>query len=237
MATYPKIIKLNVGGLKYQTSLTTLQTYPDSMLGRMFGGNFQSTVNENGEYFIDANGEIFKYILDFLRRDKLMLPDDFKEFDLLMGEADFYQIQPLIDKIIELRTHRDKKETTSLLCVWTTHWFSDEMGDVYGHGLYSAYVKSSGLFQKISLDDYGTSYDNVHEDLKKEGYKLVKKTDELPYDKLRSALVTFGVTSLPKPVGEDGEGTDYVIEIWAKIEMESNLFTQKNLEVSQSHEV
>jgi hypothetical protein len=29
-------------------------------------------------YFIDRDGEIFRYVLSFLRTSKLLLPDDFK---------------------------------------------------------------------------------------------------------------------------------------------------------------
>lgn len=38
----------------------------------------------------------FSYILNFLRTSELTLPCDFKETELLRKEADFYQIEPLI---------------------------------------------------------------------------------------------------------------------------------------------
>ncbi|XP_016130070.1 BTB/POZ domain-containing protein KCTD6-like isoform X1 [Sinocyclocheilus grahami] len=89
-------VTLNVGGQLYTTSLSTLQRYPDSMLGAMFRGDFPTTRDTQGNYFIDRDGPLFRYILNFLRTSKLTLPCDFKETELLRKEADFYQIEPLI---------------------------------------------------------------------------------------------------------------------------------------------
>ena len=89
-------ISLNVGGTRYTTSLSTLMRYPDSMLGRMFGGDFPTAKDKDGACFIDGDGQLFRFVLNFLRRNELSLPEDFKELDLLKKEADFYQIEPLI---------------------------------------------------------------------------------------------------------------------------------------------
>ena len=90
-------VTLNVGGHLYTTTLSTLQRYPDSMLGAMFRGDFPTTKDSKGNYFIDRDGTLFRYILNFLRTSELTLPSDFSEKDLLRKEADFYQIEPLID--------------------------------------------------------------------------------------------------------------------------------------------
>ncbi|CAI9723778.1 POZ domain-containing KCTD6 [Octopus vulgaris] len=50
-----------------------------------------------------VDGFMFRYILNFLRSKKLSLPMDFKEYDLLLTEADFYQIKPLIQDLCKLR--------------------------------------------------------------------------------------------------------------------------------------
>ena len=36
-----QVIELNVGGMLYTTTRSTLTKFPDSMLGRMFGGDTQ----------------------------------------------------------------------------------------------------------------------------------------------------------------------------------------------------
>ncbi|XP_043934742.1 BTB/POZ domain-containing protein KCTD6 isoform X4 [Protopterus annectens] len=89
-------VTLNVGGHLYTTSISTLTRYPDSMLGAMFRGAFPTARDSQGNYFIDRDGPLFRYILNFLRTSELTLPQDFKETDLLRKEADFYQIEPLI---------------------------------------------------------------------------------------------------------------------------------------------
>jgi len=95
------IVNLNVGGIKYSTTRSTLCKYPESMLGAMFSQNMPSNVDIDGYYFIDRNGKIFEYILQYLRSDELSLPKEFKDFDLLKREMDFFQIKPLIEKTVE----------------------------------------------------------------------------------------------------------------------------------------
>lgn len=108
-----EIIHLNVGGTVYTTTRSTLCRYPDSMLGAMFRGDIPSRLDHNGHYFIDRDGECFKYILNFLRSTKLSLPNDFKDYDLLLCEADFYQIRPLIELIahMELESSANKSHS------------------------------------------------------------------------------------------------------------------------------
>ncbi|KAL2104002.1 hypothetical protein ACEWY4_000870 [Coilia grayii] len=94
-----KPVTLNVGGHLYTTTLSTLQRYPDSMLGGMFRGDLPTTRDSQGNYFIDRDGTLFRYILNFLRTSELILPVSFTELDLLRKEADFYQIEPLIHSL------------------------------------------------------------------------------------------------------------------------------------------
>ncbi|XP_061437381.1 BTB/POZ domain-containing protein KCTD6-like [Lethenteron reissneri] len=94
-------VTLNVGGHLYSTSRATLRRYSDSMLGAMFSGDLPTARDAQGHYFIDRDGPLFRYVLNFLRTSELTLPQDFKEIDLLRKEADFYQIEPLIQCLNE----------------------------------------------------------------------------------------------------------------------------------------
>ncbi|XP_038830864.1 BTB/POZ domain-containing protein KCTD21-like [Salvelinus namaycush] len=92
-------VSLNVGGEIYTTTLDTLTRYRDSMLGAMFTGQISTLRDTRGNVFIDRDGKVFRYILNFLRSSSLDLPDRFSEMRLLRREADFFQIRPLLDEI------------------------------------------------------------------------------------------------------------------------------------------
>ncbi|KAK3600777.1 hypothetical protein CHS0354_009206 [Potamilus streckersoni] len=118
MGTTPngEIIHLSVGGVEYKTTRATLCKYPNSMLGAMFSSTLSTHVDQTGCYFIDRDGEIFKYILNYLRSSRLSLPTGFANLDQLSLEADFYQILPLIKELKEL------KEMEQRLRVSPTHF-------------------------------------------------------------------------------------------------------------------
>ena len=60
---FEKAVKLNVGGVLYKTSLTTLVKDTNSMLAAMFSGRFELKLDEDGSYFIDRDGELFRYCM------------------------------------------------------------------------------------------------------------------------------------------------------------------------------
>lgn len=49
----------------------------------------------DGTYFIDRDGELFRYILDFLRTGKVLLPENFQDMPRLREEAKFFKINEL----------------------------------------------------------------------------------------------------------------------------------------------
>ena len=55
-------VTLNVGGCVYSTSMSTLQRYPDSMLGAMFRGELPSVWYARGKYFIYREGPLFGWL-------------------------------------------------------------------------------------------------------------------------------------------------------------------------------
>ncbi len=63
-------ITLNVGGIHYTTTIDILTRYKDSMLALMFSGQWnmkQEEVDEDGNIFIDRDGILFKYVLEYLQ--------------------------------------------------------------------------------------------------------------------------------------------------------------------------
>ncbi|KAK9687657.1 hypothetical protein K7432_014703 [Basidiobolus ranarum] len=81
-------IILNVGGVKFVTTLGTLRSQPDTMLGRMFAQHNQSITKPNGEgeYFIDYNPQWFDRILEFHRTGKpIHRPKNVDSFDQIVN--------------------------------------------------------------------------------------------------------------------------------------------------------
>lgn len=85
-------VKLNVGGDKFETTLSTLTAQPDSMLAAMFSGRHKVPQDEDGYVFIDRDGTHFRVILNFLRTGFLNVPPSHKESEELRCELEFYQL-------------------------------------------------------------------------------------------------------------------------------------------------
>ena len=96
---FSSTVKLNVGGQHFTTSVQTLTKDPNSMLAAMFSGRFDMKPSEDGSFFIDRDGTHFRFILNFLRTGKLTLPEGATFIKELEEEAEFYQIQGLIDAL------------------------------------------------------------------------------------------------------------------------------------------
>ena len=93
------IVKLNVGGQYFTTSLQTLTRDPNSMLGAMFSGRHEVRATEDGSFFIDRDGTYFRFILNYLRNGELILPEGATFLEELKAEARFYQLQGLLDEL------------------------------------------------------------------------------------------------------------------------------------------
>ncbi|XP_063307525.1 BTB/POZ domain-containing protein KCTD1 isoform X1 [Pelobates fuscus] len=101
-------VHIDVGGHMYTSSLATLTKYPDSRIGRLFDGTEPIVLDSlKQHYFIDRDGQMFRYILNFLRTSKLLISDDFKEYTLLYEEAKYFQLQPML---LELERWKQDKE-------------------------------------------------------------------------------------------------------------------------------
>ncbi|RHZ82270.1 hypothetical protein Glove_110g78 [Diversispora epigaea] len=69
-------IVLNVGGIKYTTTRSTLASQPNTMLANMFNERNQDMLkctNQN-EYFFDRNGRAFYYVLELYRNNRVIWP-------------------------------------------------------------------------------------------------------------------------------------------------------------------
>jgi len=85
------IIELNVGGTPYTTSLSTLLSVPETYFAGRFSGNFWALERDaQGRFFIDRDGITFRYILNYLRTHKVIIPPDSIELRLQIAEEASY---------------------------------------------------------------------------------------------------------------------------------------------------
>uniref|UniRef100_A0A8C2B5A4 Potassium channel tetramerisation domain containing 12b n=1 Tax=Cyprinus carpio TaxID=7962 RepID=A0A8C2B5A4_CYPCA len=95
---FPEIIELNVGGQVYITRYSTLTSVPDSLLWEMFSQKSTKSLarDTKGRFFVDRDGFLFRYILDYMRDQQLVLPDHFPERGRLQREAEFFNLPELV---------------------------------------------------------------------------------------------------------------------------------------------
>lgn len=86
-----RILTLNVGGLKYTTTTSTLCRAPffEAMLRNE--SSMRAMVDHEGYLFVDRNGVAFRDVLEFLRTGQPVVPS--VPAHTLYVEADFYQLQ------------------------------------------------------------------------------------------------------------------------------------------------
>ena len=86
-----------VDSIDINLKLPTTTRHPDSRLARMFNGSIPIVLDSlKQHYFIDRDGKMFRHILNFLRTNSLVIPDNFGELELFYEEAKYYDIQPLV---------------------------------------------------------------------------------------------------------------------------------------------
>ena len=142
-----KIVSLNVGGRFFDTTLSTLCKYPSSMLGTMFGGRMNSSTDSNGRYFIDRDGELFDIVLNWLRTESIKC--DSKLLPNLLIEAEFYQLEALVDDInVQMQTDKQLDKADDLYLNTIKHWSS------YAERSYQRYIPQMVEKVKSEIRDH-----------------------------------------------------------------------------------
>lgn len=65
------IVNLNVGGVNYSVARSTILKFEETMLAKLVSDKWSKG---HDAIFIDRDGERFKYILDWYRNDKIIVP-------------------------------------------------------------------------------------------------------------------------------------------------------------------
>lgn len=93
-------VHIDVGGTIYTSSLETLTKYPESRLAKLFNGTIPIVLDSlKQHYFIDRDGGMFRHILNFMRNSRLLIPDNFPDTDLLLEEAKYFDIAPMVKQL------------------------------------------------------------------------------------------------------------------------------------------
>ncbi|XP_006879574.1 PREDICTED: potassium channel regulatory protein [Elephantulus edwardii] len=100
-----ELVTLNVGGKVYTTRVSTIKQFPASRLARMLDGKDQEFKTVADQIFVDRDGILFSFILDFLRTQQLLLPTDFSDYFRLQREAVFYELDSLVDLLNQELLH------------------------------------------------------------------------------------------------------------------------------------
>ncbi|KAM7180202.1 BTB/POZ domain-containing protein KCTD12 [Macrochelys suwanniensis] len=104
-SAFPEIVELNVGGQVYVTRRGTVVSVRDSLLWRMFSQQQPGELprDSKGRFFLDRDGFLFRYILDYLRDLQLVLPEHFPERSRLQREAEYFQLPELARRLAQGR--------------------------------------------------------------------------------------------------------------------------------------
>uniref|UniRef100_A0A8D2LYK9 BTB domain-containing protein n=1 Tax=Varanus komodoensis TaxID=61221 RepID=A0A8D2LYK9_VARKO len=96
-SAFPEIVELNVGGQVYITRRSTLVSVAGSLLWEMFAQRSAKALarDSKGRFFVDRDGFLFRYILDYMRDQQLVLPEHFPERGRLQREAEYFRLPEL----------------------------------------------------------------------------------------------------------------------------------------------
>eukprot|EP00871_Galdieria_phlegrea_P002748 jgi/Galph1/3474/GphlegSOOS_G2132.1 len=103
------VVKLNVGGKYFETTVDTLTKDKESMLSAMFSGKYAIQKDDQGAVFLDRDGDRFRHILNYLRSNTLHVGENIQLLGEILEEAEYFGLQSLVDKLREEVMHYHRK--------------------------------------------------------------------------------------------------------------------------------
>jgi len=89
---HPKVVRLNVGGNRYELSRDLLMEDEKTMLAKLVSDTWLKNKDDPDlEVFIDRDGETFRHVLQYLRHKQITLPKEVSK-DSFLKELDYYGI-------------------------------------------------------------------------------------------------------------------------------------------------
>ena len=93
-----RIVRLNVGGTKFETTNRIL--IKSGYFRNLLSIKSDDKKNTERHYFIDRNGEYFRYLLDFMTLGEVCFPA--KLAKMIKREANFYEVDMILDKLDDI---------------------------------------------------------------------------------------------------------------------------------------
>ncbi|CAF0959568.1 unnamed protein product [Adineta steineri] len=111
------MIILNVGGIRYITSVDTLTRENDTFFAALFSGRWELQIDPNDDsIFINRDGHLFTHLLEYLRTESI--PNDIMTNEplrqLLIREAEYFCMDNLIYILKEPERRRQQEEEERL---------------------------------------------------------------------------------------------------------------------------
>lgn len=110
------LVRLNVGGALFDTTVATLTKFPDTMLARMLSGAFPVQHDADSRVFVDRDGALFGDVLRFLR-DGIVVRTRAKDLEALLLEARYYCLDEMVADVsaaLEALQEQDRRQSGAL---------------------------------------------------------------------------------------------------------------------------
>uniref|UniRef100_A0A1I7T5D3 BTB domain-containing protein n=1 Tax=Caenorhabditis tropicalis TaxID=1561998 RepID=A0A1I7T5D3_9PELO len=96
MTSKNRIVKLNIGGTVFHTTVSTLTRF-DGFFKTLLETDVPVTKDDTGSIFVDRDPTYFRFILNFMRDGDVELPDSKKELKEIHIEAQYYLLKDLCE--------------------------------------------------------------------------------------------------------------------------------------------
>ena len=222
-----KTHRFNVGGKSYVVSQSLLDQHPNTMLARLASETWNGQGKEDEEIFIERDGERFRYVLDFLRDGKVLLPLSSEPKATFVEELEYFGIA--YDSDASITSIQHFTECPGLLALAVDHL--NRLRDVMQKALNAAYEKSeANLAEAHSIDNeienIQFAQNCVTQHLTKAHWYNIKSSHKKEYiqimtiEKASTALAPFGFRCVTLSKYSDDSGFDE-IEIEALVDAPS----------------
>jgi hypothetical protein len=150
-----KVIRLNVGGTRYEVSRSLIELHPDTMLARMISEEWSS--GNDQEVFIDRNGPRFQYVLDYMRDQKATLAMNVTK-ESILTELEYFGFANVpsdsIDQTISNRQALGLIKTTRInFAKRLEKKQEDLLFDTIARFVFEAHVRSTSLDNSFNFQE------------------------------------------------------------------------------------